>query len=81
MFVAALGPALGDPVAFNRAPNTNATNPFGATLFYGFDDLIFEVGKGVGVFLPRLMAPAYKILAQVTSHQTLASVTWFKHDA
>jgi hypothetical protein len=41
---AALGAdALGEPVAFNRAPNLNTTNPFGATLFYGYQDLIFEV--------------------------------------
>lgn len=35
--------SLSHPVAFNREPNTNATNPFGATLFWNYDDFIFEV--------------------------------------
>lgn len=38
--------AAGAPVAFNRAPSTNTTNPFGATLFFGYDGLIFEVATG-----------------------------------
>jgi len=36
-----LGPA-GKPVVNNRGSNTN---PFGATLFYGYKDIIFEVMK------------------------------------
>eukprot|EP00054_Salpingoeca_dolichothecata_P011192 m.62214 g.62214 ORF g.62214 m.62214 type:complete len:295 (-) comp19346_c0_seq1:44-928(-) len=39
--------ACGQPVAFQRAPAANTTNPFGATLFWGFRNLIFEVmGNG-----------------------------------
>jgi hypothetical protein len=47
MSAAVLGAALDDPVAFNRAPNTNTTNPFGATLFYNFEDLVFEVCRSI----------------------------------
>lgn len=31
------------PVVLNRASSTNTTNPFGSTLCYGFQDIIFEV--------------------------------------
>lgn len=31
------------PVVLNRASSTNTTNPFGSTLCYGFEDIIFEV--------------------------------------
>ncbi|ENN82054.1 hypothetical protein D910_04829 [Dendroctonus ponderosae] len=31
------------PVVLNRASSTNTTNPFGSTLCYGYQDIIFEV--------------------------------------
>ncbi|KAL3287769.1 hypothetical protein HHI36_002231 [Cryptolaemus montrouzieri] len=31
------------PVVLNRASSTNTTNPFGSTLCYGYEDIIFEV--------------------------------------
>lgn len=31
------------PVVLNRASSTNTTNPFGSTLCYGYQDVIFEV--------------------------------------
>ena len=33
------------PVVLNRASSTNTTNPFGSTFCYGYQDIIFEVGK------------------------------------
>jgi hypothetical protein len=33
------------PVVLNRASSTNTTNPFGSTLCYGYQDIIFEVRK------------------------------------
>ncbi|KAJ8925830.1 hypothetical protein NQ315_009682 [Exocentrus adspersus] len=31
------------PVVLNRASSTNTTNPFGSTLCYGYQDIVFEV--------------------------------------
>ena len=31
------------PVVLNRTSSTNTTNPFGSTLCYGYQDIIFEV--------------------------------------
>ncbi|XP_050293165.1 PHAF1 protein CG7083 [Anthonomus grandis grandis] len=31
------------PVVLNRASSTNTTNPFGSTLCYGYQDIIFEI--------------------------------------
>lgn len=33
------------PVVLNRASSTNTTNPFGSTLCYGYQDIIFEVSQ------------------------------------
>ncbi|KAI9354051.1 hypothetical protein DFJ73DRAFT_759498 [Zopfochytrium polystomum] len=38
----ALGPPSGPPVIFNKAAGSN---PFGATSFYGYENIIFEVGS------------------------------------
>eukprot|EP00053_Salpingoeca_punica_P014241 m.129434 g.129434 ORF g.129434 m.129434 type:complete len:580 (+) comp16405_c0_seq6:379-2118(+) len=53
-----LGSQCGKPVAFNRAPAANSSNPFGATLFWGLQDMVFEVMGNMYIASVVLFQPA-----------------------
>ncbi|GBP08839.1 UPF0183 protein CG7083 [Eumeta japonica] len=54
------------PVVLNRASSTNATNPFGSTFCYGYQDIIFEVMSNnyiasITLYQPEGARPPFRV--------------------
>eukprot|EP00051_Salpingoeca_urceolata_P010587 m.129899 g.129899 ORF g.129899 m.129899 type:complete len:444 (+) comp16770_c0_seq2:119-1450(+) len=52
-----LGSSCGKPVVFHRAESANTVDPFGATLFFSHNDLIFEVMHNQHIATVTLFQP------------------------
>lgn len=54
------------PVVLNRASSTNTTNPFGSTLCYGYQDIIFEVSTTYTIVFLLFLQDREMIFLMVT---------------